>query len=165
MRLLRYWCRKGMAVLYLAAAAVLAGVFILFSEDGRPGFLWMLPVVYSLLLLFRTADDWFDYQKDSRNKPQPLTRTGLLVMFCILGGISVCLHVLAFGWTGLWGIGAVLAIPLAEKLPLLKTCWLAGAFVLYFCMSGTVIAYAQGAVCVVCLTVSVIYDLYKRKSS
>ena len=164
MNVLRYWFRRGLAVIYLAAAAVLTGVFVYYTENCTLlQFLRTLPAVYTLLLLLRTADDRFDYEKDKGRKPQFLTENQLCIQFAVCGILCTALHVLAFGTAGILGIAAVLFIPLSEKFPLLKTVWLAGMFVLYFHLSGTVIGYEQEAVCMVCLAVSVIYAFCKRK--
>ena len=84
MNVIKYWGRKGMAAIYLAAAAVIAAVFAAVGTGGILLFGRMLPVVYVLLLLFRNADDWFDYEKDTGNKQQPLTKKQLGIMFLVL---------------------------------------------------------------------------------
>lgn len=165
MKVIQYWCRKGMTAVYLAAAAVIAAVFAAADGRGVPVFLRMLPAVYCLLLLFRTADDWFDYEKDSGRKPQPLSKKQLICMFCVLSVICVLLHVLLFGCKGLFVLAAVVLILLTEKIPLLKPVYLAGMFLFYFALNGTVPGIRQLAVCIGGLLASVLYAGVKRKKS
>lgn len=165
MNVIKYWSRKGMAALYLAAAAVIAAFFAAVGTGGIPLFGRMLPIIYVLLLLFRNADDWFDFKKDTGNKPQPLTKKQLGIMFCILSIICTFLHLLLFGRIGLWGIATIAAILIAETVPLLKPAYLPGSFLLYFWLSGIECGRSQIVVCVGCLLVSAVYAGFKRKKS
>ena len=154
-----------MAAVYLAAAAVIAAAFAAADGNGVSVCLRMLPVIFLLLLLFRTADDRFDYEKDSGRKPQPLTPEQLTCMFGILALICALLHLLLFGIAGLTGIIIIVLIPLAEKLPPVKSFFLAGAFLYYFALNGTAIGSRHLLVCAGCLLASAVYAVIKRKKS
>ena len=68
MRIVRYWSRKGLAAVYLAAALLLTMLYTWQADLCFADALRMLPVIFGYLLLLRTADDWFDYEKDSGKK-------------------------------------------------------------------------------------------------
>lgn len=154
-----------MAAGYLAAAAFIAAVFAAADGNGMSVCLRMLPVVFLLLLLFRTADDLFDYEKDSGKKPQPLTKQELTGMFCVLSMLCAALHLLLFGIAGLTCIVIIVLIPIAEKLPPVKAFYLAGAFLYYFALNGTVIGIRHLLESTACLLVSAVYAAVKRKKS
>lgn len=163
MKLIKYLFGKFMLPAYIIVSAVLSLVFTLAAGGGLPVFLRMLPVVPCLLLTLRASDDIFDYEKDGTRKTQYLGKGELIALACAASAVFVTLNVLFYGWIGFASLAAVGYIPLQEKLPPLKTAYMALLFLFYFCVNRTAFGAVQLAVTAGCLAASAAYYIIKRK--
>lgn len=167
MKLIRYLLNKALLPLYVLAAAVISAVLALFSDDFLSAFLRMLPIVLSLLITLRAFDDIFDYERDSGRKTQHLSKRALIIFACVMSAAYVLLNLFFYGLWGALSIAAVGYILLMEKLPALKTAYMALLFLYYFRLNCESLGAVQLAVCAGCLAVSAafhIYKLYRRKN-
>ena len=163
MKLIKYLFYKCKLPIYLAAAAVFAFVLTLITDGGASVFLKLLPVVLALLMTLRASDDYFDYEKDSGRKTQHLTKKQLVVLGCALAALYVMLNVSFYGILGLLSLIAVGYILLMEKLPLLKTAYMAILFLYYIYLSCGCVLWYHLIVILCCFAASALYDLIKRK--
>ncbi|MBQ8921251.1 MAG: hypothetical protein IJ060_03700 [Oscillospiraceae bacterium] len=164
MKLIRYWCRKGLAAVYLAAALLMALLFAWQAGAGMPCVLPMTALSWCFMLMLRTADDCFDYEQDRGRKKQYLRKNQLLLMLCVLGAVLVLLHLWFFGMPGLICLAAVGYIPLMNRFPVIKPAFLPLLFAMYDLLTGTGFGLRQAAVFAAMLMLAGSYALYKRKS-
>lgn len=164
MRIVRYWSRKGLAAVYLAAALLLTMLYTWQADLRFADALRMLPVIFGYLLLLRTADDWFDYKKDSGKKTQHLRRQELLVMFGCISLMMLLLHLYLFGLSGICCLAAIAYLLLMNRAAVLKCPYLALLFALYDLLNGTAYGGKQAVICLSCLFISAVYAVIKRKS-
>lgn len=166
MKLIRYLFNKAMLPLYTIAAAVIAAVIALFSDEFLSVFLRMLPIVLSLLVTLRTFDDIFDYKFDRGRKTQHLSIRALIIFACVMSVAYVALNVLFYGMRGAVSVVAIGYILLMEKLPVLKMAYMALLFLYYFRINCHRLGVLHLAVCAGCLVASAgfhIYKLYRRR--
>ena len=163
MKLISYLFKKCMLPAYAAAAAVISLAFVLAAGGAAQMFLRMLPVVLLLLLTLRAADDFFDYEKDSAKKTQHLKKSGLIALACVCAAAFAALNVVFYGAKGLIILAAVGYIPLMEKLPPLKTAYMALLLLFYFWVEQTPPHWGRLAVIVGCFAASAAYHFIKRK--
>jgi len=164
MKLIKYLFRKFILLAYIIISAVISSVFGLVCGDGFNVLLKMFPIVLSLLLMLRVSDDIFDYEKDSANRKQYLSRTELAVFGCVIAIIFVVMNILYYGVIGIVSLVAVGYIGFMEKFPPLKIAYMALLFLFYFYVNDTALNFAKLAVIIGCLIVSAVYYIIKRKA-
>lgn len=163
MKLIKYLFRKFMLPVYIIISAVISIIFTLVAGADFSVFLRMLPVVLCLLLLLRASDDLFDYETDSTKKTQHLSKKALIILASVIALLYISLNVAFYGLIGLISIAAVVYIPIQEKLPMLKIAYMALLFLYYFYANCTALIWIHFAAAVVCLIVSAVYYIFKRK--
>lgn len=163
MKLIKYLFYKWKLPIYAAISAVISLVLTLITNSGAEVFLRMLPVVLSLLLVLRSSDDIFDYERDSGRKTQHLSRNQLIIFGCVMAALYVLLNILFFGVFGVLSLAAVAYILLMEKLPPLKIAYMALLFLFYLYVNCGCLLWYHLAVIVGCLVASALYYVIKRK--
>lgn len=161
MKLIPYLMNKAMLPLYLLAAAVIAAVLALLSDEFISSFFPMLPIVLCLLITIRAFDDIFDYEKDSTRKTQYLSKKELIILACVMSAVYVVLNVVFFGFWGAFSLAAIAYIIIMEKLPVLKMLFMALLFLYYFRLNCERVGAMHIAVCVGCVAVSALFHFYK----
>lgn len=163
MKLIKYLFYKWKLPIYAALSAVISLLLMLVTAGGIGVFLRMLPVVLCLLLTLRASDDIFDYEHDSGRKTQHLSKKQLVIFGCDMAALYVLLNILFFGVFGVLSIAAVAYILLMEKLPPLKTAYMALLFLYYICAVCGGVLWHHLAVILGCVAVSVLYYIIKGK--
>lgn len=161
---IRYWCRKGLAAIYLAAAVLFALLFAWQGNAGIPCIIRMTALSWCLMLMLRAADDLSDYEQDRGRKTQYLSKKQLAVMLIVLCAAFITMHLLFFGISGLMCVAAICYIPLMNRVWAVKPTFLPLLFLMYDLLNGTGFGLRQIAVCIAVLLLAAGYAAYKRKS-
>ncbi|MCQ2417808.1 MAG: hypothetical protein MJ071_08370 [Oscillospiraceae bacterium] len=161
MNLIRYWSRKGYWAIYLCVSVVITLMIGLSSAEKKETFLRMLPVCYGLLLMLRTLDDIYDYEKDRSCKVQDLTKRQLQIMLCVLSVLWTLLHVWIWGMSGLISVGIIAYVLFMEKCRFLQPLLLPAAYAIYLHLNGISVSITVWIVSAVLLLLSVLFFIWK----
>ncbi len=163
MKVLKYFFKKGMLPVYLLLSIALS-LFIPFIV-GSAFSHWLVLCIFSLVMLLRFTDDFFDFEKDRARREQYISKKALLVFMITSSVLFVVFNVLCFGSWGLLSALFVLYSLAEEKIELLQS-FLMFLYSLYviLLMSRPNIGINIPSAMYLCaaLILPVIFGIYKR---
>lgn len=164
--LLYLW--QGKKLLFYIALSVVISLAMSLTLGALRDFLLILKLFalsFLLFILLRTADDYFDFEKDRGRKEQPLSKRGILSIMLVVAALFVGLNVLFYLLYGLCSIIVLGYLLAQQKVGFLKLFFMpiVSAYYFYLNRTGDLPYLAIGIYLAVCLILSVAFYIFKRK--
>lgn len=167
MRVLRYFWFGGKLLFYIAFGALISLFMALILRDlgGFLLFCRLFALSFSLIMLLRISDDYFDYEKDGAKKEQPLKKRELLIILISVAAVYTAVNVCFYSLYGLCGLIILLYLFAQQKAEVLKVFFMPLASACYFYLNRTadMLFLPIGGYLLVCLILSALFYLMKRR--